>query len=245
MSASTKPTANPELSSVFDLASRSAKIVRENWKLFALVNILNIIATIGSIFSSMESGTSMNQIGLFGADTGFSAQQTGLFISIGLVFLVVIGLIALFLYAMTIDLELRTSRGEKPDLSKITEAAKIYWIRMLGLFIVGGLIIVAGLILLIIPGIFAAIRLSYAPYLMIDRKLGVIESLKASNEFIKGRMWPVIAALLLLIGIAILASFLSIIPVLGPVAGLVITIAYSMISVLRYQELKTNGHLVG
>ncbi len=78
----------------------------------------------------------------------------------------------------------------------------------------------------------------FAPYIMLDRDIGVMASLKASNEMVTGRAGAVWSAIGLFILISIASAFLSIIPIIGPVLGLVLAIAYSLILVLRYLELK-------
>lgn len=51
------------------------------------------------------------------------------------------------------------------------------------------LIIFAGFILLIIPGIIWAIKFQYFPYIMVDRGTGIIESLKLSSKITNGNKW--------------------------------------------------------
>lgn len=48
------------------------------------------------------------------------------------------------------------------------------------------LIVVAGLILLIVPGIIWAIKFQYFSYFMVDRGMGPIDALKASAKITKG-----------------------------------------------------------
>ena len=52
-----------------------------------------------------------------------------------------------------------------------------------------GLIIFAGLILLIVPGIIWSIKFQYFPYTMVDRGTGIIESLKLSSKITNGNKW--------------------------------------------------------
>ncbi|MEE9253257.1 MAG: hypothetical protein V3U74_07935 [Thermodesulfobacteriota bacterium] len=48
------------------------------------------------------------------------------------------------------------------------------------------LIVIAGLILLIVPGIIWAIKFSFYPYFLVDKGLGIIDSLKKSAEITDG-----------------------------------------------------------
>lgn len=52
-----------------------------------------------------------------------------------------------------------------------------------------GLIVFAGFLLLIIPGIVWAIKFQYYPYFIVDKKLPPIDSLKASSKITQGVKW--------------------------------------------------------
>lgn len=53
------------------------------------------------------------------------------------------------------------------------------------------LIVIAGLILLLVPGIFLICRLVFVPYLIMDKKHDVMESIKISFYMSKGYFWTV------------------------------------------------------
>lgn len=55
------------------------------------------------------------------------------------------------------------------------------------LFLIVGL----GAVLLIVPGVFLACRLSFVPYLIMDKKHGVVESIKISFYMTKGYFWTI------------------------------------------------------
>lgn len=54
------------------------------------------------------------------------------------------------------------------------------------------LIVGVGIILLIVPGIFLACRLIFVPYLIMDKKHGVVESIKISYYMTKGYFWTIL-----------------------------------------------------
>lgn len=60
-----------------------------------------------------------------------------------------------------------------------------FW-RYLAVSILIAIVVLVGLVLLIIPGIFAALALSMAGYLVIDRNMGPIEAMKESYRITKG-----------------------------------------------------------
>ncbi len=90
--------------------------------------------------------------------------------------------------------------------------------------ILTGIIVIVGLVLLIVPGIIAALALIFATYLVIDRNLGPIEALKESMRLTKGHRW----------NLFLLALSLILLNVLGAIAllvGLLVTIPVSLFAV--------------
>jgi hypothetical protein len=66
-----------------------------------------------------------------------------------------------------------------------------------------GLAIVLGLLLLIVPGLLIAARLSAATPLIVLDRLGSFKALETSNEFVRGRTWTVVGAVLIVLMIAL------------------------------------------
>jgi uncharacterized membrane protein len=52
--------------------------------------------------------------------------------------------------------------------------------------IIVGIIVIVGLMLLIIPGIIFAVRLQFAPYLVVDRSAGPLTAIRGSWAMTKG-----------------------------------------------------------
>ena len=70
-----------------------------------------------------------------------------------------------------------------------------------------GLIVLAGMILLVIPGIIWAVKLQYFSYFIIDKKLAPIEALKESSRITTGIKWDVFAFCSVLIVINLIGFF--------------------------------------
>lgn len=102
-----------------------------------------------------------------------------------------------------------------------------FW-RFLGAQILAALIIVAGFILLVVPGIIAAVGLGFVPYAVIDRGAGPIEALKQSWHITTGHKWQLFLFGLVLLGINVLGLLALVIGVVVtvPVTWLAITHAY-------------------
>ena len=78
-------------------------------------------------------------------------------------------------------------------------------------------IILVGSFLLIIPGIIFTCKLTFTPYLIVDRRMGVIEAVKESWRMTNGHAWTVFLIGLLAIPISIvglLCFVVGIIPAL-------------------------------
>lgn len=234
MSSAKSSTKN--VGSVFDLPAKSFEIVKNNWQMFAVVNILSILSAVAALGGN-DTSKSNN---LYGNSTvaPLSGGELAGVLGVGSVLVILLIALSIFLYSMSIVLEVRASKGQKPSFNELLEGGKKYWLRIFGVSVLSALIVLVGLILLIIPGIIAIGRVAMAPFHMVDKDLGVMDSLKASNEMGKKNFGAVWAAVLLLIGISIIAGILSIIPLIGALIATAITIALSLILPLRYLELK-------
>ncbi len=232
-----KDAKEAKVGSVFDLPEKSWQLVKKNWQMFAVVNILSLLSAVLAIFSDPPKDEQNYQT--FGS-AGNMLLGPGLAPAIGLGIIVILAFIvaSIFLLAMSTSLELRSSKNETPSFDTLFQTAKKFWLRQLGLFIVMGIIITIGLILLIVPGIYAIGRLIFAPYLMFDKDLGIVDSLKASANLTKGNAGPVWAAIGLTILFGVGAGIIGAFPVIGELLSTLIMIAFSLIIVLRYRELK-------
>lgn len=88
---------------------------------------------------------------------------------------------------------------------KLTTKAK-WWIigKWVWWYILYSLIVIWGLVLLIVPGIYFAIRLSMWQYYLIDKKMTIKESLRASRDATKWHEWQLIGIGFLSLWICIL-----------------------------------------
>jgi uncharacterized membrane protein len=112
---------------------------------------------------------------------------------------------------------LKAARGDKLAISDMFEAFRNYLNAVLASLLTG-IIIVFGLILLIVPGIIFACKLAFTPYLVVDRKMEVIEALKTSWRMTDGHALkvfgigllaiPICIAGLLLFGVGIILSIM-------------------------------------
>ena len=97
---------------------------------------------------------------------------------------------------------LKAARGDKLEIKNMFEAFQNYWNAVLAALLVS-VIVVIGFILLIVPGIVFACKLAFTPYLVVDRKMEVIEAVKGSWSMTNGYAWKVFLIGLLAIPIFI------------------------------------------
>lgn len=100
--------------------------------------------------------------------------------------------------------------------------------------IVVGFIVVIGIILLIVPGVIAALGLMFTSYLIVDKGRGPLEALKESWHLTKGHKLTLFLLVLALTGLNILG-------LLALVVGLLVTIPVSMLALVHaYRTLEKN-----
>lgn len=93
-------------------------------------------------------------------------------------------------------------------------------------------VIIAGFILLIIPGIWLAIRLQFFRYLIVDRGMNPFQALAESWRMTKGKVWKLLGWIAVLVILNILGAI-----TLG--VGLIITIPVSMVAMTEvYRKLE-------
>lgn len=225
---------NGHIGSAFDLLPKSWKLVKEHWQLFAFVNIPLLLSALSDILSPNSYYGALG-----GRLPNTMPTYDDIADNLGAIFLVsiVIFLIGMFFYTMALALELRTVDGQESSPDQLVSIGKKFWLREIGLLIVSGLIVLIGLILFIVPGIFAIIRIYMAPYIMIDKDLGIIDSIKASNQLAKKNMGPVAAVIGVFILISFALSLLEIFPIFGVIVSTIAGIGFSLIIALRYREI--------
>jgi uncharacterized membrane protein len=127
---------------------------------------------------------------------------------------------------------LRVARGEATSIKDLIPKAALVWQYFLA-SLLSTLIIVAGLILLIVPGIYLAMRLSMVRFAILDGA-GIKESLKKSSKLTEGVKWRLLLFFLALGGLNILGA-------LALLVGLLVTVPVSAIAFAHvYQKLKSH-----
>ncbi len=118
---------------------------------------------------------------------------------------------------------IRTVESKKLSLrSAIKEIDFSLFFNFLVLAFIVWLIVIAGTLLLVIPGIIFAIALQYAGYYMVDKNIGIRASIKASWQGTKGSRWKLFLLLIVLF-------FINVLGILALGVGIFVTIPLSVL----------------
>ncbi|HEY9722744.1 MAG TPA: hypothetical protein V6D47_12085 [Oscillatoriaceae cyanobacterium] len=153
---------------------------------------------------------------------------------------VVFPFLMLFLWVGLQRLILNLSDGEGGDWQGVFSAGP-YFLSSLGAGILMMVLVGIGTILLVIPGLYVAYRLSMTFFLIIDRRLGAVEALKQSWAMTQGRVVQLVLLTLpggvcALVNLALMplgALGAIVVAAVGAVAGPFIWLAY----VQAYRQL--------
>lgn len=150
------------------------------------------------------------------------------------------GLINIVSYILSIGVSLGSLKiflslvdGKKSEFSDLFSFFKVRPIfRYFLASLLYGLVVFFGLILLVIPGIYFAIKYAYYPYFIVDKNTGVFESFSKSGQITKGHIWNLFlfGLLTFLVGIAGVLVFLVGLLVALPVVSLATTYVYRKLS---------------
>ena len=151
-------------------------------------------------------------------------------------FVGVIGMIAtiIFLLPFMYTLKLLSAKGVKIGFRATLKNARPYIWRILGLYIIRGLIILAGFILFIVPGLFMWRRYMLAPFYLLDKNTKIMEAMKmsaADSKPFSGAIWG-------MIGVYVIIGLAGIIPLAGYILGPVMGIAYCCAQATRYLQVQ-------
>jgi uncharacterized membrane protein len=121
-------------------------------------------------------------------------------------------------------LGIRRAAGKDTPLSTLWESYSQF-IPLAVMLVLMGLLIVGGFFLLVLPGIYLAVAYSFAPYLIIEKNMGVWEALETSRKAITTYWWRyfgllLITVLLFIVGtIPLLIGLVWVLPIMAIAIG--------------------------
>jgi hypothetical protein len=142
-------------------------------------------------------------------------------------------LLTLFIFPAIYHVEIASARKEKTDYHEaLSRAKKTVW-RYYGVSILSSILVLLGTLLFIIPGLFMIRRYMLAPLYVVDCDYGVLQAMKQSATDSKTyalSIWQII-------GVKILISLVSVLPIIGWFLSLIGDIGYAFAPAVRYTEI--------
>lgn len=97
-----------------------------------------------------------------------------------------------------------------------------FW-KYLGASLLLSLAVAIGLVLLIVPGIIFGLMFMFATFIVIERELGPIDAMNASNQLTRGHKWQ-------LLGLVLLLVLINLLGLMALVVGLLVSIPVSTLA---------------
>jgi hypothetical protein len=224
------------LTGAFELFPISYHLIRDNIDSYKWLLVPGAVIALWSTFTNFVDQPSIWRIG-DNAGSSFLAPglPTGTFLAAS-GFLTIFGLVALAAYLMRLVFNLRLSQEKHPSLRDVARELtdSWMWLKLIGLHIVVAIVIVLGLIAFVIPGVILIGRLFLAPYIMVDQKTGIRDSIKQSWHMNRGYVWAIYRVIL----VSFVLSLTSMLPVFGIILSFLLVAAYNAAPALRYMEIK-------
>jgi hypothetical protein len=227
------------LPSAFELFSPSKEIVLKNIWIFGPLFAVSLVF---SIHGWLWSPPPNQHVGWWHNAYGFGASQPGspfpdfsaVLVGFSLLWFVFVIIAAVVTSIMTQAAQLDAVEHRRLDFQVLGKTATELGLRMLGLYVVTILIVLVGLVLFIVPGLIFIRRYFLAPYVMLDKKVGIREALEESAALSKLNTWAIWGVF----GVMILISLIGIIPFIGSIVAFVVGCLYSVAPAIRYHQLK-------
>lgn len=226
----------------FDLFKPSYRLVRKNIWIFGTLYFVPLVFWVHSwVWSSSSSNNPTWFNNLYGHSTLSSSWGSSpftnlpdTFVGFSIIWFLIVIIAGTIAQLMTVVAAYDASQDKVITFDKLWAVVKKIGWRLIGLYIVTGLVIFVGLILLIVPGLIMIRRYYLAPYVIINKNCGIREAMDRSAAISKphsGYVWGVI-------GVTILIGLIGVIPLIGSLVAFIMGMFYSVAPALRYQELK-------
>ncbi|MFC6337842.1 hypothetical protein GIR22_20255 [Pseudomonas sp. CCM 7891] len=161
---------------------------------------------------------------------------------------VVVGLLVYPLYtgALILLLDART-RGESPRTLDVLAMAATLWPRFALLTAISTLLILLGLSLYFLPGLWLMVTLAFAEYLLVLRGMPALSAMKESFRLTRGHFWRILVCILCVMTPLWLlkGATLSVYPDPNPVLGVLVDSAQSFLQLFTSVVLFRLFMLIG
>lgn len=191
-----------------ELTFSPGQIIRKGWEftrrnLIVMLGLLLLEIVIYVIFS------------LLGGSNPYSAR----YILISIIGFVVLQYYSLAFYKITLDI----TDGGEAEFSTFSKVGRLF-IPYLFTSLLVGIIVFAGLVIFIIPGVYLGVRLAYAPMFVITNGANPLDAIQQSWALTSGYFWKIL-------GLTLLLLLLNLLGIVALIVGILIT---SIITMFAY-----------
>ncbi|MEM7009629.1 MAG: hypothetical protein AAF462_10900 [Thermodesulfobacteriota bacterium] len=135
-------------------------------------------------------------------------------------------LIGVVIYILAIKVGLYLYDNEKIESPNILSFSFPEMYKIFLAYFLYSILVLIGLFLLVIPGIYWAIKYQFAMFLIIDKNMGVIEAFKQSGRITQGAKWNLLLFLIFIILIMIAGALALLVGLFAAYPTVVIAVAY-------------------
>ena len=185
-----------------DIVSRSWDLAVKHWPIFVLVAVINSFASGMGVKGDPASYLEALNVSDIATQMALLSEA----IQVNYVAALIGFLLSIYIAFVALNFYVNAARIGKPYES-LSEVLKVDFNQLAIFFCVEvcyGLIVAIGTILFIIPGIWLAVRLWYAPLLAATQGATFGEAIKGSWQITRGHFWELFLMGLTMIGISIL-----------------------------------------
>jgi len=185
-----------------DIVSRSWDLAVKHWPIFVLVAVINSFAS--GMGVKVDPASYLEALNVSDIATQMALLSEA--IQVNYIAALIGFLLSIYIAFVALNFYVNAARIGKPYES-LSEVLKVDFNQLAIFFCVEvcyGLIVAIGTFLFIIPGIWLAVRLWYAPLLAATQGATFGEAIKGSWQITKGHFWELFLMGLTMIGISIL-----------------------------------------
>ncbi len=187
--------------------------VKHGWTLFKANKKILVLSTL--LFMILSNLSNQGRGGWGRYHSGFSPLVWLVLFAVGII--VKIGWMKIILHL---------EEGEKAHLKELFTHLEIFW-KYIGVSIIYIAAVMIGFVLLIIPGIYVALKYGFAPILILDKKgLKISEAFKQSAVMSKDIKWK-------LLGLFVVMILLNILGAVALIVGLLVSIPVSALALVH------------
>ena len=179
------------------------RTMRANLGLFIVFMLISLLA--GSFFSGF-AGLFEKRLPLF-----------SIIFNVGYIFLTIA------INIVGIKIALKFCDNDEREIAQVISFTPSLYLRFAGGYILYSLLVAAGFVLLIVPGVIWMVKYQYVIYLIADKDTEIGDAFKRSAEITNGVKWELFAFLILL-------SLINLAGVICFFVGLLVTIPVTMVA---------------